>query len=93
MRHVPENKRYNLSLDEIEKTLVAYKGFPERIGIIGGEPLIHPQFDEICNLLLKYNRKEKYGLWTSINPNKSKYKDAIQKTFGSIFINEHSSIK
>jgi len=90
LRHVPENKRYNLSLERIGTALAAYKGFPEHIGIIGGEPLIHPQFKEMCQLLLKFNGKEKYGLFTSINPETSKYKDIIKKTFGFVAFNMHS---
>jgi hypothetical protein len=90
LRYVPKNKRYNLSLEKIDEALISYKGFPERIGVIGGEPLIHPQFKEICKLLLEHNRKEKYGLWTSINPETSKYKDIIKKTFGFVALNEHS---
>jgi len=91
LSHVPDNKRYNLSLEKIDEALVAYEGFPEHIGIIGGEPQIHPQFKEICALLLKHNKKGKYGLWTSINPETSKYKDIIRKTFGYVAYNPHTS--
>jgi hypothetical protein len=87
---VPANKRYNMNLNEIEKTLIAYKGFSEHIGIIGGEPQIHPQFEEICEILLKYNSKRKYGLFTSINPKTSKYQKIIEKTFGMVAFNEHN---
>jgi hypothetical protein len=41
-------------------------------------------------LLRKYNPREKYGLWTSININKSQYKKEIEKTFSFIEFNEHN---
>jgi hypothetical protein len=90
LRHIPDSARYNLSLEKVDEALKAYRGFPNRLGIIGGEPLIHPEFEEICRLLLKYNNKRKYGLWTSINPEKSKYKNTIRKTFALVAFNEHS---
>jgi organic radical activating enzyme len=89
-RHVPKEARYNMSLEQIEKILLAYKNARNQISLIGGEPQLHPQFKEICELLLKHNPKTRYGLWTSINPEKSKYKDIIKKTFNFVAFNEHN---
>jgi organic radical activating enzyme len=91
LNHVPEHKRYNMSLDKIEEAIIAYKGFPEHLGIIGGEPQIYPQFKEMCELLLKHNKREKYCFFTSINPETSKYRDLIKKTFGYVAYNPHTS--
>jgi hypothetical protein len=91
LSHVPDSKRYNLSLEKIDKALTAYEGFPEHIGIIGGEPQVYPQFKEMCELLLQHNKKEKYCFFTSINPETSKHKDIIRKTFGYVAYNPHTS--
>lgn len=89
-RHIPKDKRLDMSLEKIEEALKSYNGFPNRIGIIGGEPLLHSQFGEVCDLLLKYGDKGRYGLWTSINPNTGKFSEKIHNTFGFIAFNEHN---
>lgn len=92
-RHIPKDKKYFMSVEEVEKAVLSYEGFESPIGLIGGDPLLHPKFTEICEMLLKHNKKEKYGLWTSINPKTSKYKDIILNTFGFVAFNEHNSVQ
>lgn len=46
------------------KTLVDYFGV---IGVFGGNPAIHPQFEDLCAILRKYIPKEQRGLWCN-NP-------------------------
>ena len=60
------------------------------VGIMGGEPLLHPQFQEICELAKKYIEPNKLGLWTTLPKGKEKYREIICETFGHIFINDHS---
>ena len=88
-RHLGE-RVYNMSLDKIENALKCYKGYCGLIGIIGGEPLVHPQFEEICRLSSNYYPASKMHLFTSINPYKGKYADIIKKTFNHIAYHEHS---
>lgn len=91
IRHIPKEKRYEMSLEEIEQALIAYQGIPcRKIGIIGGEPLVHSQFGEICQLVSKYFPPEKTQLFTSIKPELSKYRDDIARTFGFTAVNEHT---
>jgi organic radical activating enzyme len=90
-RHIPENKRYYMPIEQIEQAIKACASWLNPVGIIGGEPQLHPNFTEICKLLLKYNPRSKYGLWTSINPKTSKYKNCIEDTFGFIAFNEHNN--
>ena len=90
IRHIPQEKRYEMSLEDIDKALDAYKGMRGLIGIMGGEPLTHPKFAEICELIrLKYP-PEKMHLFTSINPNLSKFRDEVYKTFRHVAVNEHT---
>lgn len=91
IRHIPKEKRFEMSLEEIEQALIAYQGIPcRKIGIIGGEPLVHSQFGEICQLVSKYFPPEKTQLFTSIKPELSKYRDDIARTFGFTAVNEHT---
>lgn len=88
-RHM-DGLRYNMSLEVLEEALISYLGFPGLIGIIGGEPLLHPQFKEICELIRKYYPPEKMHLFTSVNPETSKYKPDIKNTFCHIAYHPHT---
>jgi len=46
------------------KTLVNYFGV---VGVFGGNPAVHPQFDVLCEILRKYIPRKRRGLWCN-NP-------------------------
>lgn len=58
-------KPFFASLEFIEKALNSLKNWPKGIGIIGGEPQDHPQWNEICQLLKSFDHKGGYALFTS----------------------------
>lgn len=84
------NKRYHMTLDQLEKALISYQGFNGLIGIIGGDPLLYPEFDKACEIIRKYYPPIKMHLFTSIDPQKSKWKDDIYKTFAHIAYHPHT---
>ena len=47
-KHLRDDQKYDMTLEVFEKTLDTLKNWPNRIGIIGGEPIMHDQFEEIC---------------------------------------------
>ena len=54
-----------MDLGTIAKAMRSLDGYTEQIGIMGGEPVTHPQFREICALvqeLVPYERRE---FWTA----------------------------
>jgi hypothetical protein len=86
-----------MTLDEIDfalETLIPTKKsaypWPHRIGIIGGEPTLHPEFESICELLLTRGSLEQFGLWTYGGKKFQEYKPLIDKTFGLVAYNEHN---
>lgn len=96
-RHLRPDQYFYMTLDEIDaalETLIPSKksatAWPSRIGIQGGEPTLHPQFEQICQLLLKRATKAKYGLWTYGGKRFNEYKGLIDKTFGMLAYNEHN---
>lgn len=89
-RFCGHTKPYFMGLKEVENALDACEGYPKMVGIMGGEPLLHPQFEDICNLALSRFPRERLGLWTCLPPGKENYRDVICKTFGNILINDHS---
>lgn len=52
-----------ISLQNFETALQSLKGYFGLIGIFGGNPALHPEFDKICNILSRYFPKEQCGLW------------------------------
>jgi hypothetical protein len=67
--------------------------WPTQIGIIGGEPLLHPEFKSLNAQLRQHFPKEKLGLWTSGLP-KTAQEDPrgdpdIQMTYGFVAYNPH----
>jgi hypothetical protein len=64
--------------------------FPGIVGMIGGEPLIHPQFPEMARYLsLKRLDKKRRGLWSTI-PEGSRHGALIKEIFGVQYFNDHS---
>lgn len=83
------HKPYFMDLTTIEKAIDSLEGFPGGIGIMGGEPLMHPDFARICDLVRKKIPFKKRFLWTS-GYNWDKYKKIVRKTFAeNIYYNDH----
>lgn len=82
-------KPYFADLKFIEKALESLKEWKYGVGCMGGEPTLHPEFPEICELYRKYFPKIKCGLFTCGGKNYKRYKKIINKTFGIICYNEH----
>jgi len=84
-------KPFFMDLGTCEKALKSLEGFPGFIGIMGGEPTLHPQFREICKLMQKLvPDKNQRELWTN-GLNWDKYKEVIDETFykDHIIYNDH----
>jgi hypothetical protein len=60
------------------------------IGAIGGDPLIHPDFERFCEYAAKKIPRSHHGLWTTFPAGKEKYAKLICDTFAHILLNDHS---
>jgi len=89
-KHLRKDQRAHMSLEQFVEVLDALQGWTKMIGIIGGEPLMHPQFREICQEIKKRFPKSQMGLWTSGPSQYKKNLDIINETFGFIAYNEHN---
>ena len=83
-------KPYMMDFEYFKKCVDSMIGFPKMTGIMGGEPLLHPEFERMCNYLHSKIPPSQTGLWTCLPPMKEHYRDVICETFGNIFINDHS---
>jgi hypothetical protein len=81
---------YFAEISLIEKALQSLKGWKRGVGCMGGEPTLHPQFEEICALYNKYFPPKQCGICTSGGERYEKYKDLINKTFKIVHYHNHS---
>jgi len=89
-RHIRKDQRFIMDLVTIEKNLNSLCEWPSLIGIIGGEPTFHPEFEVICRMFQRYHDKSKYGLFTMGGKRYEKYRSLINETFGIVALNEHN---
>jgi hypothetical protein len=81
-----------MPLDEIERALKSMRDWPRVVGCMGGEPTMHPDFEQICHLYAKYFPRKQCGLWTSGGEAFEKHKDLILKTFMCLLYNDHTEV-
>lgn len=81
---------YFMELEQVEKAIDSLLDFPGSIGIMGGEPLMHPDFPEICHLMSQKVPPEKRSLHTS-GYNWNINGKLVRKTFGeNVMFNNHT---
>jgi hypothetical protein len=83
-------KPWDMTIEQFEKAVDSVEGFPHQIGLLGGEPLHHPHFEQLCEYLRTKFPREKCNLYTGLPPGKEHYREIIVETFANILINDHS---
>ncbi|MDP2946805.1 MAG: radical SAM protein [Nanoarchaeota archaeon] len=87
-------KPFFMDLNMVEKAIDSLKGYTGQIGLMGGEPTIHPQFPEICKIFQKMiPERRKRELWTNGFKWKE-YEKIIKETFDPDLItyNDHKNM-
>lgn len=95
-----EKKPFFMDLETFEKAVISVRDFPvgkdcrgrtKVVGIMGGEPLIHPQFPDMVDIMCKHIPDCKgRGLWTCIDFRKGhKHKDKCAQLLGSLSANSN----
>ncbi|MBZ0155812.1 MAG: radical SAM protein [Alphaproteobacteria bacterium] len=86
-------KPFFMSLDEVRTAIKSLEGFKNGIGLMGGEPTVHPQFAEICKTYQELIAdKHKRQFWTN-GYGWKKYEKLIYETFEpkNIVYNDHKN--
>jgi hypothetical protein len=81
---------YFMTFSDFMSAVDSLVGFPHMVGIQGGEPLLHPQFEEFCAYLRRKFPTYQLGLWSTFPEGHEHYRETIVNTFGHVFINDHS---
>jgi len=88
-----QSNRYFMDLATVVKAIDSLEGFPGNIGLMGGEPTMHPKFREICQIFqMKIPDRRRREFWTN-GYKWDEYEDIIYETFDKdlIVYNDHST--
>ena len=56
---------WDMTLGNFRLAVRSLRGYPGIISIMGGNPAMHPKFEEICNIFVQeVPNKSQRGLWT-----------------------------
>lgn len=88
--HYRKDQLYFMDVEYFEKAVISLKTFNGIIGIIGGQPTLHPEFPKLCEILRNHiNPINRRGLWSNYLYH-STYNNIIKETFGYFCLNSHS---
>lgn len=81
---------FRMTPDQFRTSLRSLRGFPGVIGMFGGNPCIHPEFETLCEIFREeIQDQNQRGLWTN---RLFGHGDACRKTFGPYSnLNVHGS--
>ena len=83
-------KPFFMEFDQFKEAVDSMVGYPRMVGMMGGEPLIHPQFEKFCEYMLSKIPRERLGLWTALPDGREEYASIICETFNYVFLNDHT---
>lgn len=91
-RHVGHHRKpFIMTLDQVRNAIASLDGFPGRVGCMGGEPAMHPQFREVLAIYREMLPKDRREFWTT-GFKWYEYLDDINDTFHHhlIHYNDHT---
>lgn len=80
--------QYFISVDGFAKAVKALEGYPGVIGLMGGNPCLHPKFESLVACLAASFPKEQCGLWTN---NLNGHGDLVREKLGYFNFNVHGN--
>lgn len=82
-----------MDFDFFKKAVDSMVGFPEKVGIMGGEPTLHPEFPRFLEYFASKIPIKQRGLWSSLHKKYYEHFDIIQSTFLKKyqFLNDHKT--
>jgi len=62
LKHGPREAMF-ITLENYEKAVRSLKNYFGVVGMFGGNPALHPQFEELCKILVKHIPYKQRGIW------------------------------
>jgi hypothetical protein len=87
--------RWDMTPDDFARAVDALADFPAEstpdrqgrrkvVGMIGGEPLGHPEFPRLCEIMVRALPEMRHrGLWTGVRYEKHRHRAAVERLIGS----------
>lgn len=86
---VNQDRYWDMTPQNFRLALRSLADFPGTIAMIGGNPCMHPKFEELCQIFVEeIPEPERRGLWTN---NVFKHAALAEKTFGVFNLNPHGA--
>ena len=92
-RHLGHHdKPFFMTLEQVENAIDSLEGFEGRIGLMGGEPFMHPKIKEILEIFGKKTKRRQRQLWTA-GYKRKEYNELITKYFDEdrVSFNDHTT--
>ena len=83
-------KPFFMEMEFFKQAVDSLVNFPKMIGIMGGEPLLHPGFEEMSMYLHSKFSRERCGLWSTFPKSKKHYAPLIAEVYGNVLLNDHT---
>lgn len=85
-------KPFFMDFETFKRAVDSLEDFPGMVGTIGGEPLLHPEFEKFARYLQhRVADKKRRGLWSTIPREFSeRYGELIKDVYGNLYLNDHS---
>jgi len=85
---VNQKNLWDMSADHFRAALRSLEGFPGVIAMIGGNPCLHKEFPDLCQVFVdEIAEKRQRRLWSN---NVFDHQDLISETFGFFNLNPHN---
>lgn len=83
-----QDKFWDMTPDNFRLAVKSLRHFPGVVAVIGGNPCMHPNFEEICKIFIEeLPNKNQRGLWTN---NFFKHAELAENVFGVFNLNPHN---
>jgi hypothetical protein len=85
-------KHWFMDFETFQKSVDSMVGFKasQGVGIMGGEPLFHPEFEKFARYAAEKLGPETLGLWSCFPPEKKHLGPVIAECFTTVFPNDHT---
>lgn len=85
-------KPFFMDYETFTRAVDSLADFPGIVGTIGGEPLLHPDFERMARYMeRRIPDKKRRGLWSTVPKDMGeRYGQLIKEVYGTLYLNDHT---